>query len=55
MFDKTTFSIFKKGMIFINTAHGKFVNIEDLIDAISNKIIAAVFLDGDQKGRFYIL
>ncbi len=54
LFDKTTFSIFKKGMIFINTAHRKFVNTEDLKDAIDNKIIVAVFLDAYQKGRFYI-
>ena len=49
LFDKTTFSIFKKGMIFINTAHGKFVNTEDLIDAIDNKILAAVGLDAYEK------
>lgn len=45
LFDKTTFSLFKKGMIFINTANGKFVNTEDLIEAIDNKTLAAVGLD----------
>ena len=45
MFDKATFSTLKKGMIFINTAHGAFVNTEDLIEAIENKTIAAVGLD----------
>ena len=45
LFDKTTFSFFKKGMIFINTADGKFVNTEDLIEAIDNKTLAAVGLD----------
>jgi len=49
LFDETTFSIFKKGMIFINTAHGKFVNTEDLIDAIDNKTLAAVGLDAYEK------
>lgn len=45
LFDKTTFSLCKKGMIFINTAHGEFVNTEDLIEAIDNKILSAVGLD----------
>lgn len=49
MFDKNTFSLCKKGMIFINTAHGKFVNTEDLIEAIDNKILAAVGLDVYEK------
>jgi lactate dehydrogenase-like 2-hydroxyacid dehydrogenase len=49
LFDKTTFSLCKKGMIFINTAHGKFVNTEDLIEAIDNKILAAVGLDVYEK------
>jgi D-lactate dehydrogenase len=45
LFDKNTFSLCKKGMIFINTAHGEFVNTEDLIEAIDNKILSAVGLD----------
>jgi D-lactate dehydrogenase len=49
LFDKTTFSLCKKGMIFINTAHGKFVNTEDLIEAIDNKTLAAVGLDVYEK------
>jgi D-lactate dehydrogenase len=32
-------------MIFINTAHGKLVNTEDLIEAIDNRTLAAVGLD----------
>ena len=49
MFDKNTFSLFKKGMILINTADGKLVNTEDLIEAIDNKILAAVGLDVYEK------
>jgi D-lactate dehydrogenase len=45
LFDKNTFSLCKKGMIFINTAHGKLVNTEDLIEAIDHKILSAVGLD----------
>ncbi|MBG6185743.1 NAD(P)-dependent oxidoreductase [Flavobacterium sp. CAN_S2] len=48
-FDKNTFSLCKKGMIFINTADGKLVNTEDLIEAIDNKILAAVGLDVYEK------
>jgi len=49
LFDKNTFSLCKKGMIFINTADGKLVNTEDLIEAIENKILAAVGLDVYEK------
>ncbi|RYJ51068.1 2-hydroxyacid dehydrogenase [Flavobacterium petrolei] len=49
LFDKTIFSLCKKGMIFINTADGRFVNTEDLIEAIDNKIFAAVGLDVYEK------
>jgi D-lactate dehydrogenase len=45
LFDKNTFSLCKKGMLFINTADGKLVNTDDLIEAIDNKILAAVGLD----------
>lgn len=51
LFDKTIFSLCKKGMIFINTADGKFVNTEDLIEAIDNKILAAVGLDVYEKEK----
>ena len=49
LFDKTIFSLCKKGMIFINTSHGKLVNSEDLIEAIDNKTLAAVGLDVYEK------
>lgn len=45
LFEKTNFSLCKKGMIFINTAHRKLVNTEDLIEAIDHKILSAVGLD----------
>ena len=49
MFNKTTFSIMKKGMFFINTARGEIVNTEDLIAAIEDKTLAAVGLDVYEK------
>lgn len=49
LFDKNTFSLCKKGMIFINTANGKLVNTDDLIEAIDNKILSAVGLDVYEK------
>jgi D-lactate dehydrogenase len=49
LFDKNTFSSCKKGMIFINTANGKLVNTEDLIEAIDSKTLAAVGLDVYEK------
>ncbi|TDE06912.1 NAD(P)-dependent oxidoreductase [Flavobacterium sandaracinum] len=49
LFDKTQFSFCKKGIIFINTAHWKFVNTEDLIEAVENKTLAAVGLDVYEK------
>jgi D-lactate dehydrogenase len=33
----------KKGVIFINTARGKVVNTEDLIDALQNKMFMLPF------------
>lgn len=45
LFDKNIFSLCKKNMLFINTADGKLVNTEDLIEAIDNKTLAAVGLD----------
>ncbi|MFV8370613.1 NAD(P)-dependent oxidoreductase [Flavobacterium sp. LB2R40] len=51
MFNKTTFSMFKKGMIFINTAHEGYINTEDLIEAIANKTLGAVGLDVYENGH----
>jgi D-lactate dehydrogenase len=45
LFDKTLFSIMKKGVCFINTARGSIVNTKDLIEALENKSIAAAGLD----------
>ena len=45
MFNKSTFSLMKKGVVFINTARGGIVNTIDLIDAIDKGIIAAAGLD----------
>ena len=49
LFDKSIFSLCKTGLIFINTADGKFVNTADLIDAIDNEIIVAAGLDVYEK------
>ncbi|MFV8466137.1 NAD(P)-dependent oxidoreductase [Flavobacterium sp. LB1P62] len=51
LFNKTTFSKMKKGMIFINTAHGRIVNTENLVEAIENKIVSAVGLDVYEKEK----
>jgi D-lactate dehydrogenase len=45
MFNKSVFALMKKGVVFINTARGKIVNTEDLIEALQNETIAAVGLD----------
>lgn len=45
MFNKTTFSMMKKGVILINTARGGIVNTLDLIDAIDLGIVAGAGLD----------
>jgi D-lactate dehydrogenase len=45
MFNKTTFSKMKNGVVFINTARGGIVNTEDLLDAIDQGIISAAGLD----------
>ena len=52
LFNKNTFSQMKKGIIFINTAHGSIVNTEDLVEAIENKTLAAVGLDVYEKDQF---
>ena len=51
LFNKTTFSLMKKGLIFINTARGGLINTEDLLEAIENKTIAAVGLDVYEKEK----
>lgn len=51
MFNNTTFSLMKKGMIFINTARGEIVKTEDLVAAIEDKTIAAVGLDVYDKEK----
>lgn len=51
LFNKTTFSLMKKEMIFINTAHGGIVNTKDLLETIENKTIAAAGLDVYEKEK----
>jgi D-lactate dehydrogenase len=45
MFNKTTFSQMKNGVVFINTARGGIVNTQDLLDAIDEGIVASAGLD----------
>ena len=45
MFNKETFSMMKKGVVFINTARGGVVNTRDLITALEEGIVAAAGLD----------
>jgi len=45
MFNKTTFSQMKNGVVFINTARGGLVNTQDLLDALDQGIVAAAGLD----------
>lgn len=45
MFNKNTFSLMKKGVVFINTARGGIVNTLDLMDALDERIISAAGLD----------
>lgn len=45
MFNKSTFSLMKKGVVFINTARGGIVNTSDLIDAIELGIVSSAGLD----------
>ncbi|WP_367754206.1 2-hydroxyacid dehydrogenase [Flavobacterium sp. WC2430] len=51
MFNKSLFNQMKKGVFFINTARGKIVNTEDLIQAINKGIVAAAGLDVYEKER----
>jgi D-lactate dehydrogenase len=45
MFNKTTFSKMKNGVVFINTARGGIVNTQDLLDALNRGIVAGAGLD----------
>ncbi|MFM9987140.1 2-hydroxyacid dehydrogenase [Flavobacterium sp.] len=45
LFDKTVFSIMKKGVYFINTARGSIVKTEDLIEALENGTIGSAGID----------
>jgi D-lactate dehydrogenase len=45
MFNKTTFSKMKNGVVFINTARGGIVNTQDLLDALDQGIVASAGLD----------
>ncbi|RDI52499.1 2-hydroxyacid dehydrogenase [Flavobacterium glaciei] len=51
LFNKSTFALMKKGVIFINTARGGIVNTKDLIEAIENKTIGAAGLDVYEKEK----
>lgn len=51
MFNKRSFSLMKKGVVFINTARGTVVNTEDLIDALKMGNIGAAGLDVYEKER----
>ncbi len=45
LFNKSTFSQMKKGVVFINTARGGIVNTIDLIEALDSGTVAAAGLD----------
>lgn len=45
LFDKTSFSKMKRGMVLINTARGGIINTADLMDAIDKGIVSAAGLD----------
>lgn len=45
MFNESSFSKMKHGLVFINTARGGIVNTEDLIYALNSGIVAAAGLD----------
>ena len=51
MFNKSNFSLMKKGVLFINTARGTIVNTEDLIDALKMGNIGAAGLDVYEKEK----
>lgn len=45
MFNKTSFSMMKNGVVLINTARGSIINTKDLIDALDNGIVSFAGLD----------
>lgn len=45
LFNKSTFSIMKTGVVFINTARGGIVNTRDLMEALDNGTISFAGLD----------
>jgi D-lactate dehydrogenase len=45
MFNKSKFSMMKKGVVFINTARGGIVNTKDLMEALDNGTVAFAGLD----------
>lgn len=51
MFHKSIFSLMKKEVIFINTARGKIVKTEDLIDALQDGNISAAGLDSYENDK----
>jgi len=51
MFNKSVFFLMKKEVIFINTARGKIVNTEDLIDALQRGLISAAGLDAYENDK----
>lgn len=55
MFNHSTFSMMKRGVIFINTARGGIVNTKDLMEALDNGTVAAAGLDvyENEKSIFF--
>lgn len=45
LFNKSTFSIMKKGAVIINTARGGIINTKDLIDALADGTVSFAGLD----------
>jgi len=45
MFNKSAFSMMKKGVVFINTARGGIVNTKDLMEALNNGTVSFAGLD----------
>ena len=45
MFNKATFAMMKKGVVFINTARGGIVNTKDLMEALDNGTVSFAGLD----------
>jgi D-lactate dehydrogenase len=45
MFDKSTFSTMKKGVVFINTSRGGIVSTKDLMEALDNGTVSFAGLD----------